>query len=144
MEDGKKNKSFIECFFDFMSDSENLNQEDIKSELEDLGVDTEKLAIRASEIVTEGLKMRRLAWQKNAREKRIQIEKMIESKKVKGATQDLKNKLKEILSGKYGLPAQSFAEAYFRKMDSLSKNDLKSLVKDMENLDLLEEIIEEE
>jgi len=143
MKSSKNNKSFIECFCNFMSDPENLNQEDIKYELEEIGVDTNKLTNRALEIVKKGSKKRRLKWQSKARESRIKIEKIIKSKKAKGVEQDIKNKFMEILSGKHGAPAKSFAEAYFRKMESLSENDLKSILEDMENLDLIDKTTKE-
>lgn len=144
MRDGKNRKSFMECFYDFMSDPENLTQEEIRAELKDLGVDTDQLEMRVAEIVKKGSQKRRLAWLKNVREKRIKIEKMFESKKIAGGSQDLKTKIKEILKGSYGKTAQSYAEAYFRKIESLSEKDLESLAEDMENLNLLEDLNKEE
>ncbi len=144
MRDGKNRKSFMECFYDFMGDPENLNPEEIRAELKDLGVDTDQLEMRVAEIVKKGSQKRRLAWLKSVREKRIKIGKIFESKKIAGGSQDLKTKIKKILKGSYGKAAQSYAEAYFRKIESLSKKDLESLAEDIENLNLLEELNKEE
>lgn len=144
MKDGKNQKNFMECFCDFMSDPENLTQEEIRTELKDLGIDTEQLEIRVAEIVKRGSQKRRLPWLKNAREKRTKIKKIFESKKIAGGSQNLKTKIKEILKGSYGKAAQSYAEAYFRKLESLSEKDLESLAEDMENLNLLEDLNKEE
>lgn len=144
MRNGKNRKSFVECFYNFMSDPENLSQEEIRTELEELGVDTNQLVLRVAEIVKEGSKKRRLAWLKNAREKRIKIEKMFESKKIAIESKSLKTKIEKILKGSYGQDAQSYAKAYFRKIESLSEKDLESLIEDMENLSLLADLNKEE
>lgn len=144
MRNGKNRKSFMECFYSFMSDPENLTQEEIRTELEELGVDTNQLETRVAEIVKEGSQKRRLAWVKNAREKRIRIEKMFESKKIARESKSLKTKIKEILNGSYGQDAQSYAKAHFRKIESLPERDLESLIEDMENLNLLEDLNKEE
>ncbi len=144
MMDGKNRKSFMECFCDFMSDPENLPQEEVRAELKDLVVNTDQLEMMVAEIAKIGSQKRRLVWLKNAREKRTKIKKIFESKKIAGGSQNLKTKIKEILKGSYGEVAQSYAEAYFRKLESLSEKDLESLAEDMENLNLLEDLNKEE
>lgn len=144
MKDGKNRKSFIECFYSFMSDPENLTQEEIRTELEELGVDTNQLETRVAEIVKKGSKKRRLAWLKIAREKRIKIEKMFESKKIAIKSKNFKTKIEEILKGSYGQEVQSCVKAYFRKIESLSEKDLESLIEDIENLNSLEDLNKEE
>lgn len=144
MRNGNNHKSFVECFYNFISDPENLTQEEIRTELEELGVDTNQLVLRITEIVKEGSKKRRLSWLKNAMEKRIKIEKMFESKKIAIASKSLKTKIEEILKGSYGQDAQSYANTYFRKIDSLSEKDFESLIEDMENLSLLADLNKEE
>lgn len=139
MKDGKNRKSFIECFFNFLSDPENLTQEEIRSELKNQGIDTDKLEKRVEEIVRKGSEERRLAWLKKARKRRAEIEKILDSKQIAAGSKDLKNKIKEILEGRYGQAAFSFAESYFRKKESLSEEDLKSLIEDIERLELLKE-----
>ena len=48
---GKNRKSFVESFYNFISDPENLTQEEIRAELKDLGVDTDQLEMKVAEIV---------------------------------------------------------------------------------------------
>ena len=134
-----KKRGFIECLTDFMSDSEGLTQEEIATELEELGIDTAELAAAAAEIAKRGSAARRLAWRDRAKDRRAEIEDMLKSKQIGKAAFDLKDKVREILMGSYGQGALSYAEAYFRKRDSFSENDLESLIEDLEDLNLLEE-----
>jgi len=132
-------KGFIECLTDFMSDSEGLTQEEIATELEELGIDTAKLAAAADGIAKRGSAARRLAWRDRAKDRRAEIEELLKFKQIEIAALDLKDKAREILMGRYGQGAISYAEAYFRKRDSFSENDLESLIEDLEDLNLLEE-----
>lgn len=132
-------KGFIECLTDFMSDSEGLTQEEIATELEELGIDTAELAAAAGEIAKRGSAARRLAWRDRAKDRRAEIEELLKSKQIGRTALELKDKVREILMGSYGQGALSYAEAYFRKRDSFSENDLESLIEDLEDLNLLEE-----
>ena len=138
MEEKRDRKNFLECFSDFISDPENLTREELLAELQEEGIDTVQLKKRVAEIAKKGSAERRLAWQKKARERREEIEKILESKQSAKVAQDLMSKIKEILKGSYGQGALSYAEAYFRKKESLSEKDLESLIEDLENLNLLE------
>jgi hypothetical protein len=132
-------KGFIECLTDFMSDSEGLTQEEIATELEELGIDTAELSAAAQEIAKRGSAARRLAWRDRAKDRRGEIEELLKSKQIGRTALALKDKVREILMGSYGQGALSYAEAYFRKRDSFSENDLESLIEDLEDLNLLEE-----
>jgi len=134
-----KKKGFIECLTDFMSDSEGLTQEEIATELEELGIDTAELAAAADEIAKRGSAARRLAWRDRAKDRRAEIEELLKSKQIGRTALELKDKVREILMGSYGQGALSYAETYFRKRDSFSENDLESLIEDLEDLNLLEE-----
>jgi len=140
----EKNKGFIESFCEFMAEPEGLSREELSAELEDYGIDVAGLQKRVSEIVRKGSEERRLAWRNHAIQKRIKIEKMFESKQITVGADNLKTKIKEILNGSYGKEALSYAEAYFRKLETPSEKDLKSLVEDLEDLSLLEESSDEE
>ncbi len=134
-----KKKGFIECLTDFVSDSEGLTQEEIATELEELGIDTAELAAAADEIAKRGSAVRRLAWRDRAKERRAEVKELLKSKQIGRTALELKDKVREILMGSYGQGAFSYAEAYFRKRDSFSENDLESLIEDLEDLNLLEE-----
>jgi len=51
---------------------------------------------------------------------------------------DLKTKIDSILTGNFGKEAAAYAEAYFRKRDSMTEKDLESLIEDLEDLNLLD------
>jgi len=144
MNDYEKNKRFINNFCDFMSEPEPFDKKEIQTELEELGIDTKELTDKVKKIVIEGSKKWRLSWQKRAKEMHMRIKKIIESKTFDEKKQNIKNKLNEMLSGTYGKNSQSFAETYFRKKDFLTENDLKGLIRDIENLDLLDKLFEED
>jgi hypothetical protein len=144
MEEREKRKSFTECFSDFMSEPDDLTQEELLAELREEGIDFAQLEKRVAGIVGKGLAERRLSWQRRARERREEIERILESKRPVKVTQDLMTKIEEILKGSYGQGALSYAESYFRKKESLSEKDLESLIEDLEHLNLLEELGKEE
>jgi transposase len=144
MEEKDKRKSFTECFRDFISEPGGLTEEELLAELKEVGIDFAQLEKRVAEIVGKGLAERRLAWQRKARERREEIEKILESKRPVKVAQDLRTKINEILQGSYGQGARSYAEAYFRKKESLSEKDLETLIEDLEHLNLLEELSKEE
>lgn len=144
MEERRDRKSFIECFSDFISDSGTLTQEELLAELQEEGIDTAQLEKRVAEIIRKGSAERRLSWRRKARERREEIEKVLESKQPAKVAQDLMSKIREILKGNYGQGALSYAEAYFRKKESFSEKDLESLIQDLEHLNLLEGLGKEE
>jgi ABC-type phosphate transport system auxiliary subunit len=144
MKNERNHKDFTECFYEFMSDPENLTQDELRAELTDMGIYTDKLEKRITEIVKKGSAERRLAWLRRARERRGEIEKKLDSMQLAGISVDLKNKIKKILAGSHGQVALSIVEAYFRKIDSLSEKDLKSMIEDIERLNYLEEISKKE
>jgi len=143
MKDEKNRKSFIECFSDFMGDPEGLTREELVAALEEQGIDTAQLEKRGAEVVRRGSAERRLAWLKQAREKRAEIEKILDSKQIVRGALDLKNKIKEVLRGTCGPQALSYAEARFRKKEDLTETDMETLLQDLEDLNLLKQLNEQ-
>lgn len=139
MEKGKNSKGFVESLTDFLSDPTGLSREDIVTELQEHGIDTDQLEKRVMEIVKKGSEKRRLGWRERARERQDKIERLLNSKQIVIEASNLKNKIMDILKGTYGPDALYRAEAYFRKRDTVSEKDLESLVEDLEALNLLEE-----
>lgn len=134
----KGHKGFMKCFSDFMADPEGLTNEELIAELEAQDIDVGRLEERVAEISTKGSEERRLAWRSRARQRWTEIENMLKSKRIGIEVPNLEKKIKEILEGSYGQGALSYAEAYFRKRDSVSEKDLESLIEDLEDLNLLE------
>lgn len=140
MKEEKSTKGFAECFFNFMADPEGLSQEEIISELEQEGIDIIQLEKRVAEVVKKGSEGRRLAWRTDARRRREEIEALLQSKLIAVGATNLRKRIMGILKGNYGQGALSYAEAYFRKKDNVSEKDLESLIGDLEDLNLLEEL----
>ncbi|MBM4286797.1 MAG: hypothetical protein FJ135_01385 [Deltaproteobacteria bacterium] len=140
MKDKKEKKGFLESFSDFMSDPEGISTEDLRTELIGQGVDVESLEKKVMEIVRKGSEERRLAWQKHAREQRAGIEEIFESRRLAKTAEDIRDRIMKILEGGYGHGALSYAEAYFRKKETVSERDLETLLNDLDDLKLLEEL----
>ena len=143
MKENKKKKRFWECFSDFLSDPEGLSSRDLDAELREQGIDVERLEQKAMEIVRKGSEERRLTWQRSAREKRARIEEVLHSGRLAETAVNIKDKIKKVIEGSYGHGALSYAEAYFLRKEGVSENDLETLLKDLEDLNLLEETVEE-
>lgn len=139
-----KDKTLIQNIYNFLEDSEGISEEDIIAELQEYGLDVDKLEKRVLEVVKKGSEMRRLAWRKKVQERRAEIEKMFEDRKAVSKDDNLERKIKNILAGNFGQDALSFAEAYFRKKDSLTEKDMESLIEDLEDLSLLKKTEGEE
>jgi len=139
-EKDESKKGFMESLCEFLSESDDLTQEDLLKELKEEGVDTLELQQRATEIVKRESAKRRLAWRDRAKERRLRIEKTLESGEIFPQASNLVNQIKNVLRGSYGEKALSYAEAYFRKKKDLSERDLESLIKDLNDLNLLEEL----
>jgi len=134
-----KKKGFIECFSEFMADSEGLTQEDLTEELKELDIDLNQLQTDIAEIVKCGSGERRLSWRGRARKQIEEIGKFFEtSKTIPTVTSNVKDRIVEFIGNAYGVGALKHAEAYFRNKETLSDNDILNLLEDLEKLDSLE------
>ena len=132
-------KSFIECFSNFMSDTEGLSQEDLVSELKEQKMDVNQLKLNVAEIVKRGSEERRLGWRRCAKQKMEEIEKLFgNTRAIPNVGINVKDKITEIIKDIYGSGALSHAEAYFRNKGTLSEDDIMNLLEDLEQLDILE------
>lgn len=123
---------------DFMADSlannTPLDIDDLKQELIESGLNPNKAIARVREIVKRKQKELRLAWQKEAIEKRSLF--FARLKPVAGTLpntiEGLRNRIKALLSGGEALEPQ--LQASFRKLESMSDEELKTMLEDMELL----------
>lgn len=139
-------KGFVESLTDFMSDPSGLSQEEIVNGLTEQGVDVVQFQKRVAEIVRKGSENRRLAWRKAAKTRHAEIEMLFRGKQkpsVSGSM-ELQQKIKEMAQVNYGTKAATLVEAYFRKKETVTEDDLATLLEDLEQLDLLEKKGEEE
>jgi len=135
----KENKALIKSYYNFLEDTEGLTEEDMITALKRHGIDASDLKMRVAEVVRRGSEIRRMAWRKIAQTERSKIEMLLKLKKVPSIPVDLKDKIEGILAGNLGRGASAYAEAYFRKKDTLTEKDLQSLIEDLEDLHLLDE-----
>jgi hypothetical protein len=132
------NKGFMESLTEFLSNPTGFSQDDIVTELQEQGIDTNELEKSVMEIVKKGSKKRRLVWRERVRERREEIDRILDSTHIVSGGSNLMNKIREILIGDFSLEALSHAETYFRKKEMVSEKDLESLIEDLEHLNLLE------
>jgi hypothetical protein len=134
-----KKKAFVECFLNFMSDSEGLSQEDLAADLREQKIDINQLKGEAEEIVRRGSEERRLGWRRHAKHKMEEIEKILAiTHTIPNAGMNVKDKITEFIKNIYGLGALNHAEAYFRNKGTFSETDIINLLEDLEQLDALE------
>lgn len=134
----KNDNALIQSFYNFLEDTDGLTDEDLIAELKEQGIDASKLENRVAEVVKKASEKRRLDWRDSARQRRSEIEKLLEQKMAAFGITDLKRKITDILAGNYGQGALSYAETFFRKKDALTEKDLESLIEDLEDLNLLD------
>lgn len=142
MNKDKDRRGLIERYSEFMSDTEFLSPEELRSELVESGIDPVVLERRVAEIVEKGTSEMRLSWLKRARERRAIIEKMLVAQHAAKSVEELEEKARAIMISSFGQGARSNVEAYFRKKDSFSEKELEALIKDIEDLDRLEKMSE--
>ena len=140
MKKQKKHDGFLNSYFKFVADPEGNSHKEVLQELEDEGIDTKQIQLKLNQIVKKGLEKRRLAWQEKAQKKRNYLEALI-SKRKAGSIANFQERVKNLLANHGNI---QFAEAYFRKKEDLSENDLINLIDDIDNLNLLDEFFDEE
>lgn len=133
-------KSFIDCFTEFMSEPDDLTEEELVAALEEEGIDVGQLGQRVRTIVERESAKRRLAWRERARKKRSTFEGLLKLKEKLASGSNLIDKATEILRKNYGPRALAHAQSFFRNKNDVSENDLETLVEDLEDLDLLENL----
>ncbi len=124
----------------FLEDFENLSEEELTQELRDEGIDPEQLLTKSRVIIKSKLKDAKLSWKKSALERRQSLLEQMSSFKhsIPKSIEDVRNEIKALLTGGYGTKAQAQAQAFFRNLDEVTDEDLKSFYEDLKKLELLE------
>lgn len=134
-------KGFTECLTNFIGDSEGLSLEDLVAELKEQNIDVSQLEHDIEEIVKHGSEEMRLGWRRCAKQRMEEIEKLLKiTKSIPEVTINIKDKIRDFIKDAYGPGALDHAEAYFRNKGDLSERDIMNLLKDLEQLDLLEKL----
>jgi hypothetical protein len=122
-----------------MGDSEGLSQEDLMAELKEQRIDISQLKVDVAEIVKCGSEEMRLGWKSHAKQRMVEIAKLLEiTKSIPEAAINIKDKIGDFIKDTYGPGALDHAEAYFRNKGALSEQDIINLFEDLEQLESLE------
>ncbi len=134
-----KKKAFLECFSNFMSDSEGLEQEDLAAELREQKIDVNQLKIDVAAVVKRGSEERRLGWRRRVKQKMEEIERLLGSAQgAPDSVMNVRDKIAAFIKDTNSPGALNHAEAYFRNKGTLSESDIKNLLEDLEQLEFLE------
>lgn len=131
---------FLNRLAELLTSVPDRSLEELKEDLRSQGIDPEAVVERVQRLVETRLNEYRLKWQKQAKRERLAILERLRdvTAKLPAARSELERLLDEILSGLWGSRAQVYAQAYFRKLEQVTDNDLRSLLEDIERLKLLE------
>lgn len=136
---------FLDRLTELLTSVPDRSLEELKEDLRTQGIDPDSIVERVQRLVEARLKEYRLRWQKQAKRERLAILERLRdvTAKLPAARPDLERLLDEIISGLWGPRAQLYAQTYFRKLEQVTKNDLRSLLEDLERLKLLEGLEDE-
>lgn len=137
---------FLDRLTELLASLPDRSLEELKEDLRAQGIDPERVVERVERLVLSKLNEYRLRWQEQARrERRAILERLPDfTAKLPATRPELERTLAEIISRLWGPGAEAYAQAYFRKLDQVTENDLRSLLEDLERLKLLEGLEEQE
>lgn len=131
---------FLDGLIELLTDLPERTIEELEEDLREEGIYDEEFVHRVQDLVKTKLEEHRLAWLESARqEMSATLEKLSEAQPSSspGTLEELKEKITLILSGRFGEEASKYTHIHFRKLDKVTENDLRSLLDDLESLDLL-------
>lgn len=132
---------YLNNLADFLTNIEGLSQEELKEELRVEGINPDELISKVNQLVKSKLKEAKGAWKEKAHIKREALLKQMKLAKynIPESLSELKEKIKEMLSGAYGGKIQNYAQAYFRNLEEITEEDLKTFYEDLMKLKFLED-----
>lgn len=132
---------YLDNLTDFLTNCEGLSKEELKEELRTEGIDPNELISKVNQLVETKLKEAKGAWREKAHVKREALLKQIEQAKydVPKDLSEVKEKIKKMLSGTYGGKIQNYAQAYFRNLEEITEEDLRTFYEDLMKLKFLED-----
>jgi sugar-specific transcriptional regulator TrmB len=132
---------YLDNLTDFFICLEGVSQEELKEELRSEGIDPDELISKVNQLVKSKLKEAKGAWREKGRVKRETLLKQMEQAKYKipESLSELKENIKEMLSGTYGGKFQNYAQAYFRNLEEITEEDLRTFYEDLMKLKFLED-----
>lgn len=150
LKDGRKKASTDSEFLDnltcFFKSFEDLDEAAIREELKEEGINPEKLLSRAKVLIEAKLKEAKMSWKNAALEKKNLMLEQISSAKyeIPHNSEELRKKIKELLSKFTSEQLPSYAQAFYRKLDQITEEDLKSFYSDLKRLEHLKKKFKDE
>lgn len=138
----KEASEFLDNLVEFYSSFDNLSLDELKEELREDGFDPEALLVRAKGLIDSKIRnAKKHAWKEEARRKRISWKKQFSKKEVEVPENisELKKGISDFVKGRHGSDVQHQASAFFRNLEEVTDDDLKSLYEDFIRLRLLNE-----
>lgn len=125
---------FLDNLIEFFINCEDMSKEELEQELREAGINVENLLTKVQTLVEKKLKTERI---KQAKEKQKVLLKQMDSVvfDIPKTSMELKERIIEMFKRPF---AQDYAQAYFRKLEGLTENDLISIYKDLKKLESLE------
>ena len=100
----------------------------------------EKIIRRVRQLVAHKFEEHRLAWRSKAKKERLAALQQVQNIKPDLTSLELiRNKINELLRLPHGEKAGLQLQAYHRKLETVTENDLKGILKDLEYLKLLDD-----
>jgi len=133
---------FLDGLVDLFTDLPERTTQELEEDLREEGIDTEAFVQRVQMLVESKLQEQRLAWLEHARQGRTaDLEKLrrVQPSKALDKIEEVKQKIKDVLTGQFGSGALEYANAqlHHRNLNNVTENDLRSLLDDLERLELL-------
>lgn len=129
----------LTCFFE---NFENLDEAALREELQEEGINPEKLLSRAKALIETKLKETKMSWKVSAQEKKNLMLEQISSAKYEmpSNTEELRKKIKELLSEFTGDQLPYYVQAFYSNLDQITEEDLKSFYSDLKKLESLKKV----
>lgn len=138
-EDSKFISEFLDKTTEFLTKEDDRDLEEVKKDLLAEGIDPDRTIQRVRQLVAQKIEEYRLAWRSKARQERLAALQQIRNVKPEITSLEIiRNKINELLRHAHGKKAELQLQTYYRKLDTVTENDLKGILKDLESLKLLE------
>ena len=138
--DSKFISEFLDKTTEFLTEEDDRDLEEIKKDLLAEGIDPERIIQRVRQLVAQRFEEHRLAWRSKAREERLAALQQVQNVKPDLTSLEIvRNKINELLRLPHGGKAESQLQTYHRKLETVTENDLKGILKDLECLKLLDD-----
>lgn len=139
-EDSKFISEFLDKTTEFLTKEDDRDLAEIKKDLLAEGIDPERMIQRVRQLVAQKFEEHRLAWRNKARKERLAALQQVQNVKPDLTSLEIvRNKINALLRLPHGEKAELQLQTYHRKLETVTENDLKGILKDLECLKLLDD-----